>query len=215
MNQTSVRTLVFVGLGNPGPAYAKTRHNMGYLVVQALAEKIGWHFKLDRRFNALVAKGSQGEITLHLLLPTTFMNVSGVAVKSYLDFFKLSPRQIVVAVDDVALPFGQMRLKMKGSAGGHNGLKSLEAHLGTADYVRLRMGIGHPGESALVDYVLDLFSQKELEQLPAVVDRGVDVLKSLLTKSVEQVMNQVNTTSQSLLKERELGLEKLNKDEKT
>lgn len=195
MDEPAASTIIIVGLGNPGREYAMTRHNLGYLVVEALARQIGWHFKVDRRFNALGVKGLFEGVALHLLLPTTYMNASGSAIKRYLDFFKLSPKQLIVVVDDIALPFGQLRLRERGSAGGHNGLKSIETHLGTNEYVRLRMGIGHPGQNDLVDYVLDPFSSTELEQLPAVVDRGVDVLKRLLAQGVPQVMNQVNGTN--------------------
>lgn len=213
MEQASSRQLVFVGLGNPGKEYALTRHNMGYLVLQAWARQLGWHFKEEKRLNVWVAKGSKDGVNLHLLLPTTYMNVSGLAVRRYLDFFKLSSAEVIVVVDDIATPFGEMRLRLKGSAGGHNGLKSIETHLGTSNYVRLRMGIGHPGQAELVDYVLDPFSQTELEQLPAIVDRGVGVLEHLLKETVEQVMNKVNTTprqqpSAKIVEKLQEGLEK-------
>lgn len=184
---------VFVGLGNPGSLYELTRHNLGYLVVKALARRMGWHFKEEKRFNAFVAKGLVGNHVLHLLLPTTYMNLSGVSVRQYLDFFKLSIKNLVIVTDDIALPFGQLRLKTMGSAGGHNGLKSIESHLGTTEYIRLRMGIGHPGEKFLADYVLDPFTKEELEHLVMFIDRGADVLEDLVKKEISKVMNTVNT----------------------
>lgn len=146
---------IFVGLGNPGPLYEMTRHNMGFLVVRAFAQRQGWIFKEDKRFKALIVRGFIDGILVHLLLPTTYMNLSGMAVRRYLDFFKLAHDRLVVVTDDIALSFGRLRVKTMGSAGGHNGLKSVEAYLGTSRYIRLKMGIGHPGEKVLSDYVLD------------------------------------------------------------
>lgn len=196
MTYSDQKYFVFVGLGNPGVQYEMTRHNLGYLVVQAFAARVGWHFKDDKRLNALVTKGLIDGTVVHLLLPTTYMNVSGLAVRRYLDFFKLEATRVVVVTDDIALPFGQLRLKTMGSTGGHNGLKSVEAHLGTAHYIRLRMGIGHPGERVLANYVLEPFNREELEQLKVFVDRGVEVLTRLLKESVSQLMNTVNTKPQ-------------------
>lgn len=187
------QTCLFVGLGNPGPQYEWTRHNMGYLVIRALALSMGWHFQEDKRFNALVTRGVIGKTSVHLLLPLTYMNLSGTAVRRYLDFFKLPFSCLVVVTDDIALSFGKLRLKTMGSAGGHNGLKSVETHLGSAHYIRLRMGIGHPGERELARYVLESFTPEELKILPTFVDRGVDVLLRLLKESVSHVMNAVNT----------------------
>lgn len=191
------QTFVFIGLGNPGREYEWTRHNMGYLVVQGFARKMEWRFKEDRRLSAYVAKGLIEGKMVHLLLPTTYMNLSGLAAKHYLDFFKLDVRCLAVVADDIALPFGQLKLKTMGSAGGHNGLKSIEVHLGTSHYIRLRMGIGHPGEKGLSDYVLDPFTSEELEKLETFIDRGIDVLQRFLKESVSQVMNTVNTKNLS------------------
>jgi PTH1 family peptidyl-tRNA hydrolase len=127
-------------------------------------------------------------------LPTTYMNQSGVAVRKYLDFFKLDKKKVVIVVDDIAHLFGELRLKTMGSSGGHNGLKSIEAHLGIREYTRLKMGIGHPGEKVLSDYVLDPFNKEELEQLVTFIDRGVNVLERLVNEDVSEVMKSVNTT---------------------
>lgn len=205
MTQADPNSFLFVGLGNPGPQYALTRHNMGYLVVQAFAERLGWVFKEDKRFNARVAKGMSENKTVHLVLPLTYMNLSGTAVRRYVDYFKLSLDRLVVVTDDIALPFGQLRLRTLGSAGGHNGLKSVEAHLGTTHYTRLRMGIGHPGQKVLVDYVLDLFSHSEQEELPIVIDRGVEILQRLLRESASHVMNTVNTVPKQQTKGEKLS----------
>lgn len=193
MTQAETQSILFVGLGNPGPNYEMTRHNIGYLVVQAFAQRLGWSLKEDRRFNARVAKGINEDKTIHLLLPLTFMNLSGTAVRRYVDYYKISLNHLVVVTDDIALPFGQPRLKLMGSAGGHNGLKSIEAHLGTSHYMRLRMGIGHPGEKVLADYVLDEFSSEDKQALPTFIDSGVGILQRLLKENPSQVMNAVNT----------------------
>lgn len=190
---------LFVGLGNPGPKYALTRHNMGYLVVQAFAELHGWTLKEEKHFQGYVAKGQIHDAIVHLLLPTTFMNISGSSVRKYLDFFKIPASQIVVVCDDVDLEFGEMRLKSAGSAGGHNGLKSIEATIGTREYIRLRMGIGekHPAQD-LADYVLDHFTKEELQLLPDIVQQGASIIKRLVNESAAQVMNAVNTKSRNI-----------------
>lgn len=166
---------------------------MGYLVVKAMAEQLGWQLKEEKRFHALVAKGVYEGIIVHILLPLTYMNLSGIALRSYIDFLKLPVGSLIVVTDDIALPFGQMRLKTMGSAGGHNGLKSIEQHLGTTHYKRLRMGISHPGVRNLADYVLEPFSQEELKDLTSFVDRGREVLQRLIKEDISQVMNAVNT----------------------
>jgi PTH1 family peptidyl-tRNA hydrolase len=229
-------TKVIVGLGNPGQKYEMTRHNMGYLVVKAMARQLGWSFKEEHRFKAFVAKGmvertavkvdlkgigerkevteelEKQAIALHLLLPTTYMNCSGIAVRSYLDFFKLPLSSLIVVMDDLSLPLGRMRLRSKGSSGGHNGLKSIQSHLGSDEIVRLRMGIGKicgdhlkidgtkkRGSSLLevaghelVDYVLGSFSAEEALCLEKFIEAGAQVLDRLLTDSVANVMNVVN-----------------------
>lgn len=193
------KTFLFVGLGNPGPQYEITRHNMGVLVIREFARRLGWSLKVDRRFNAEVVKGVSENHTLHLIFPLTYMNLSGMSVRSYADYFKIPFDHIVVIVDDIALPFGQIRLRELGSAGGHNGLKSIEQMLGTSHYIRLRMGIGHPkdvGEKMLVDYVLEPFTQVEQKELPAFIERGVEVLQRLLKEDFSRVMKNINTKPQ-------------------
>jgi|GEM_PF-173819 len=192
MTQTRLQPLLYVGLGNPGPSYEMTRHNMGYLVIQALARRLGWCFKENARFNARLARGASKNCMIHLMLPLTYMNLSGEAVYRYVEDCHIPLQHLVVVSDDIALPFGQLRLRNKGSAGGHNGLKSVEVSLGTSQYKRLRMGIGHPGEKMLVNYVLEPFSPQEQEELPTFVDRGVEVLESLLNESFLWLMNRVN-----------------------
>lgn len=194
---------VIVGLGNPGQQYEMTRHNLGYLVVKAFARQLGWRFKEESRFRAFVAKGDyfpapgKSPIQLHLLLPITYMNCSGIAVRSYLDYFKFSPKQLAVVMDDVALPFGKLRLRSQGGAGGHNGLKDIISHLGTDAFIRLRMGISglenqNQQMESLADYVLSPFSAEETMLLNKFIEMGIEVLKQFLTEPETYVTNVVN-----------------------
>ena len=189
------KAIVFVGLGNPGKKYEMTRHNMGFLVIECFAHLHGTPLKEEKKLKAKIGKCQIGEWTVHLLMPLTYMNVSGQAVQKYINYFKLTPDNVVVVTDDVAIPFGELRLREKGSAGGHNGLKSVEQHLGSNQYVRLRMGIGrdlHPSQE-LSDYVLDPFNKSEAEQLPALMNQGVKALELLLKESLQNAMNVVNS----------------------
>lgn len=184
---------VLVGLGNPGKKYALTRHNMGYLVIQTLAHEQGLVFKEESPFEAQVTKGKIGDVTVHLILPLTYMNESGRAVRRYMDFYKVPSSHVRVVSDDSALDFGEMRVRTIGSSGGHNGLKSIQAHLGTQHYVRLRMGIGRGiVERTLSEHVLDEFTPEERQQLPAVLESGKNVLKRLITDDVSLIMNAIN-----------------------
>jgi len=180
MSAPSSKICVIAGLGNPGKKYELTRHNLGYLVVQEIAAIHGWSFKDEAEFSAKVAKGEILGDKIHLLLPTTYMNESGRAIKRYLDFFKLTTDQLIVVSDDVALPFKEIRLRLMGSSGGHNGLKSIEAHLGTRKYARLRMGIGSElNNRDLADFVLENFNTEELSELAKYVQKGTAVLREL------------------------------------
>ena len=131
MAEEAVQPLVIVGLGNPGKKYVRTRHNLGFMVVEELARQLNLSFKADRHLSSLIAKGKNGSREIGLLLPQTFMNESGWAVRRYLDYYRMTAAQIIVVCDDIALKFGQLRIRSQGSPGGHNGLKSLVMHLGT------------------------------------------------------------------------------------
>lgn len=186
--------LVIVGLGNPGLSYANTRHNLGKLVVSAFAVSMNLSFKKDSRNSIEDAKGLFNGVNVHLVLPTTYMNESGSAVRKYLNYYRLQVESLIVVNDDVALPFGSLRIREGGSSGGHNGLKSIEEHLGTQAYLRLRMGVGQPfpGQD-LADYVLGHFTQEESVQLPKFLERGVEALQHLANHTVDLAMNLVNT----------------------
>lgn len=186
---------LFVGLGNPGNKYLNTRHNIGFMVLQALSKDLGWNFKENKYCQAWVAKGELQDQKVHLLMPLTFMNESGVAVRRYMDDVGIPLQDLLVVVDDIALPLGQFRLRNLGSAGGHNGLKSIEAHLKTKDYARLRMGIGHQGQDNLADYVLDPFTSDEQKVLPEYIQKGTEVIRLLVNRDIAEVMKTVNNVN--------------------
>lgn len=180
------KIFVIVGLGNPGKKYSYTRHNIGCLVLESLAEKWQWQLKENRVFEARTAKGMHGGAFVHLLFPTLYMNNSGLVVKRYLDYYRLKSRHLIVVSDDVALPFGTMRARASGSSGGHNGLKSIEYCLQTQEYMRIKMGIGYPVGTeiaeriGLADYVLSPFNSEEMRELPDFILRAVAELERLL-----------------------------------
>lgn len=146
--------VVVVGLGNPGDQYKNTFHNIGFKAVEALAQDLRLEWKGESKFQALVAKGIKGGIKYHLLKPMTYMNLSGEAVRSYLNFTKLPVSALIVVLDCADLPLGEIRFRPYGSSGGHNGLKSIDSMLGTNEYKRLRIGIGREPALSLADYVL-------------------------------------------------------------
>jgi PTH1 family peptidyl-tRNA hydrolase len=184
---------LFIGLGNPGKKYEMTRHNMGFMVLTDLSKRLRWDFKEKKQFSAWVAKGDFEGKTIHLLMPTTFMNASGQAVRDYMDYIKLPVNELLVVVDDIALPYGTMRLRSKGSAGGHNGLKSIAASLGTQEYARLRLGIGFDNkQDDLANYVLDSFNCEEKKNLPEYIQRGTQVLIRLIKENMDHVMKTMN-----------------------
>lgn len=182
---------LIVGLGNIGNEYRDTRHNIGFMVAERLAHDYDVTLELGRHaYTGLIKyKGRQ----LHLILPTTYMNLSGKAVRYHLEKHKIPKENMLVITDDIALDFGVMRMKGKGSDGGHNGLKDIQAVLGTAQYPRLRMGVGnnfHKGQQA--DYVLSPFTEEEFEQLPDLIEKAAKGVLSFSTVGLERTMNGVN-----------------------
>ena len=187
---------LIVGLGNPGPQYAQTRHNAGFMAVDALAQRHG--LMGDRNnFHALALEGAiAASGSLHrvaLLKPMTFMNRSGLTVGEARAFFKVQPADILVLVDDLALPTGQIRLRATGSAGGHNGLKDIEQALGTRDYPRLRLGIDRPpGRVPQVDYVLGKFTDEENDAFRPALPRACDAIETWLAEGIDAAMAKYN-----------------------
>ncbi len=178
---------LIVGLGNPGTRYEKTRHNLGFMVVKALAKKEGLSFKREWRLKGKVASGIVHEKKVYILMPSTYMNLSGTAVCKCLNYYHIPIDNVLVITDDVYLKLGSMRIRPKGSAGGHNGLKSVEQHLQTQNYPRLRMGVGGESlsERALEAFVLENFSSAEQKELPAAIEAGVSVTTCWLTQGTE------------------------------
>lgn len=192
MTQAKSDHFLIVGLGNPGIKYARTRHNLGFLVAESFVQASSLSLRQDARFNAYTAKGEISNCTVHVLMPLTFMNLSGASVRNYVDYYKIPLHRLIVIADDVALSYGQLRFRLMGSSGGHNGLRSVQEYLGTSHYMRLRMGVGHPGEKTLADYVLEPFNQVEEGGLKGFTDRAVEVLDRLLIDTPSAVMNLVN-----------------------
>jgi PTH1 family peptidyl-tRNA hydrolase len=180
---------LLVGLGNPGPEYDDTRHNAGFWWVDAIARKLGATLVPDRSYHGLVARVNRPEGPLWLLEPQTYMNLSGKSVAALARFFKIAPGEILVAHDELDLMPGQMKLKQGGSHAGHNGLKDIQAQLGTADYWRLRLGIGHPGVKAeVVNYVLRKPPLAERELIDGCITRSLEALPLLLEGDMEKAM---------------------------
>ena len=183
-----------VGLGNPGADYENTRHNAGALFVEALARDAGQTLRPEKKYHGLYARIQWQGLDLHLLNPSTFMNRSGTAIKALADFFKIPPEQILVAHDELDLPPGTAKLKKGGGHGGHNGLRDTIAHLGTNDFQRLRLGIGHLGDSRKVTgYVLGRLGKQETEQLNAVFDEVMRVLPDAASGKLAAAMNRLHS----------------------
>lgn len=176
-----------VGLGNPGSQYDRTRHNMGFMAVDHLVEKVGGRFRQTRFGLAAEADG------LWVLKPQTFMNLSGQAVAPFARYYKIAASEILVVADDMDLPLGTLRLRARGSSGGHNGLKSCIQHLGTEDFPRLKLGISRPPEPiAVIDWVLMRFAGAEEAALEEVLGRAVEVFKNLPKEGLERTMSRFN-----------------------
>lgn len=183
---------LIVGLGNPGPQYAGNRHNVGFLVADALAARIGSGFRRDRS-RAQAATGRLAGLPVILAKPVSFMNASGGPVAAASSFYKVSPERTVVIHDELDLPFEAVRLKLGGGDNGHNGLRSITASLRTRDYYRIRVGIGRPpGRQDPADFVLSDFSPAERRELPLVVSRAADAVEALIASGLAAAQNEVH-----------------------
>lgn len=182
-----------VGLGNPGPRYAETRHNVGFLIVDELARR--WQAAVDhydKRFEALIAETMFAEQRVTLMKPQTFMNLSGRSVSAFTRFFKLAPDGVVVIYDDMDLPPGRVRVRERGSAGGHNGMSDVIHHLSTENIARVRVGIGrvHGGQSSA--HVLSKFDARDREEVAASIATAVDAVECWVREGVTPAMNRFN-----------------------
>jgi PTH1 family peptidyl-tRNA hydrolase len=185
---TGDRWLV-AGLGNPGPPYAGNRHNAGYLAADVLAARAGVRFRAGK-FRAMAAEGRVAGLSVIIVKPLTYMNDSGVAVGGISGYHRIGAGQIVVVHDELDLPFGTIRLKRGGGDNGHNGLRSVTAHLGTREYYRVRIGIGRPpGRMDPAAYVLRDFSAAERKELPFLLDRAADAVEALLADGLAAAQN--------------------------
>lgn len=182
---------LIAGLGNIGPEYELTRHNIGFLVLDRIADNHKIDFTTQRLADRAEWKFKGKQI--HLIKPNTYMNLSGKAIAYWLQELKIPKENLLVIVDDLALPFGTLRMRTKGSSAGHNGLKNIEQLLGGQEYSRLRFGIGNDFQKGQqVDFVLSNFSQQEFTELPAVMDRAEEMVKSFCTIGPERTMNFFN-----------------------
>jgi PTH1 family peptidyl-tRNA hydrolase len=188
---------LIVGLGNPGSEYRDTRHNVGFLVADELARRWRVPDAWREKFEALHIRTIAGEHPVVVAKPLTFMNLSGHAVAGLAGFYKIDPADVLVVTDDVALPLGRLRARPEGSAGGHNGLKSIIQHLGTQAFPRLRIGVGRGDDRRdLVDHVLGRFEAGERETVSAAVLRAADASERFLTDGIERVMSAFNAVQQ-------------------
>jgi peptidyl-tRNA hydrolase, PTH1 family len=181
-----------VGLGNPGREYAGNRHNVGFMVADLLAGRVGARFGRHKRAVAEVAEGRLGFGGPKLVLakPLTYMNLSGGPVAALAQFYKVPPAQVIALHDELDIGYGQVRVKCGGGEGGHNGLRSMSKSLGTKEYIRVRFGVGRPpGRQDPADYVLSDFGAAERKELDFLVDRAADVVESVIVKGVEPTQN--------------------------
>lgn len=185
------RMKLFIGLGNPGKEYENTRHNIGFMTIDALANE--WNIELNKeKFKGVYGIGMVNGEKVYLLKPLTFMNVSGECVRPFMDYFGIEDDEIIVFYDDMDTAVGTIRLRAKGGHGGHNGMRSLIQHLGTNTFPRIRMGISKPTRETVVNYVLGRFRSEEEKAVQMSIHMSVDAAKYWLSHSFENVMNQFN-----------------------
>lgn len=185
---------LIVFLGNPGPKYSLTRHNAGFMAADAMEKDLG--LRINRsRFKALTAACEIGGESVLLMKPQTFMNLSGEAVAQAVRFYKISPEHVIVISDEMSLPIGRLRIRKKGSAGGHNGLKNIIAHLGTEDFPRIRMGVGAPPhpDYDVKDWVLSVFRDKDADDMAQCASRAAEAARAYIVYGPDRAMNMYNT----------------------
>jgi PTH1 family peptidyl-tRNA hydrolase len=190
VQETPIRLIA--GLGNPGPEYAATRHNIGFMVVDQLAAQFGSTWERSAKWEALSAKCD----AVLLVKPLSFMNHSGYPLLSVTQFYKIEPQQILVVLDDFDLPLGRLRLRARGGSGGHNGLESIIMQFGTEDIPRLRIGIGSVPREGSVDYVLSRFFEEERPIVRLTIERAVEALKCTIDKGLVSAMNTFNKSEE-------------------
>ena len=198
-------TTLIVGLGNPGREYAGTRHNAGFMAADVVAQRLRLNWRDEKKFSSQTAKLDGHGRRLIVCKPQTFMNVSGEAAGPLAGFYKISPARILVLVDDADLPLGEIRMRARGSSGGHHGLESIEEHLGSRDFPRIRIGIGRvePAARQIAGHVLGQFSDEERAVLKEVLERVADQVDCWLASGIEMAMNRFNGTLKRPKQEKE------------
>ncbi|WP_455199227.1 aminoacyl-tRNA hydrolase [Kaarinaea lacus] len=190
----SSRVQLVVGLGNPGPKHEQTRHNVGFIFVDELARSKGASWKLESKFHGEVCKLTFSGDDVWLLKPNTYMNLSGKSVAALARFYKINPESVLVVHDELDIPPGQLRLKQGGGHGGHNGLRDIIAQLGSREFLRLRIGIGHPGESRDVsNYVLKKAPQGEQQLIDGALDESLRAIPKIFEGDLQPVMNRLHS----------------------
>ncbi|MRS26076.1 aminoacyl-tRNA hydrolase [Bacillus sp. RIT694] len=190
---SGTRMKLIVGLGNPGREYELTRHNIGFMAIDELAKR--WNISLnEQKFKGIFGAGFVNGEKVMLLKPLTYMNLSGESIRPLMDYYKIDVEDFVVLYDDLDIPVGKLRLRMKGSAGGHNGVKSTISHLGTQEFQRIRMGIDRPKNGMkVVDYVLGRFTSEEIPDVSHSIEKAADACEEWLNKPFLQIMNTFNS----------------------
>lgn len=184
---------IIVGLGNPGPEHLLTRHNAGFWFVDALAAKLGGRFRSHTKFQGEICRAQFAGADITLLKPMTYMNRSGLSIRSLADYLKVPPAEILVAHDELDLPVGEIRFKLGGGPGGHNGVRDSITHLGP-DFWRLRIGVGHPGvKNEVIDHVLRRAPKEEEEAIIASVGEALDALSTFTEQGAERAMNELHS----------------------
>lgn len=190
---SGTRMKLIVGLGNPGREYELTRHNIGFMAIDEVAKR--WNISLnEQKFKGVFGAGFVNGEKVILLKPLTYMNLSGESIRPLMDYYKIDVEDFVVLYDDLDIPVGKLRLRMKGSAGGHNGVKSTISHLGTQEFQRIRMGIDRPKNGMkVVDYVLGRFTSEEIPEVNHSIEKAADACEEWLNKPFLQIMNTFNS----------------------
>ena len=193
MDNPSLRIRCVAGLGNPGPEYTGTRHNIGFMVIDQLAAQLGLAWEKSTRWDALTSK----KVDLVLAKPVSFMNRSGYPLVAIAQFYKIAPSEMLVVLDDLALPLGRIRIRAGGGTGGHNGLDSVIMQFGTEEIPRLRIGIGAAPTAGSVDYVLGRFFEEERALVNSAIERSVQAIKCAVDNGVVAAMNTFNKVEES------------------
>lgn len=184
---------IIAGLGNPTKEYDKTRHNVGFSVIDVLADRYNMDVS-ERKHKAFCGRGAVEGQKVVLMKPQTFMNLSGESIRAAMDFYKADPEDVLIIYDDVSLEPGQLRIRQKGSAGGHNGIKNIISHLGTQEFPRIKVGVGaKPPRMDLADYVLSRFSQGEQKLMEEAFKEAAEAAVMIMTEGLDRAMNHFNT----------------------